>query len=228
MASSGTPLAELLNVAEHLENGVKMCSSLMIPELSQTESNTDLLGPPEKCVLCGEEVPSSTIKNHSDECTRLLQSSDEVRMAVTEEDSHPQDVRQQGPSTLEIPQGPAAAPEIVDLVSIEESGSAGWKIEPDPSEAAERFKEGLFSQHETEKTLSIVLDLGDSAEERTILSFYKMAHVNWTSPLTCTLKKDPATSSQQSCPNSSMVLIFNLVSKIVFIAIYFWSFLSLD
>ncbi|MED6285710.1 hypothetical protein CHARACLAT_031883 [Characodon lateralis] len=75
-------------------------------------------------------------------------------MAVTEEDSHPQDVRQQGPSTLEIPQGPAAAPEIVGLVSIEESGSAGWKIEPDPSEAAERFKEGLLGQHETEKTRS--------------------------------------------------------------------------
>ncbi|MED6234170.1 hypothetical protein ATANTOWER_023604, partial [Ataeniobius toweri] len=94
-------------------------------KLSQTESNIELLGPPEKCVHCGEEFLFSTIKNHSDECTRLLQSSDEVRMAVTEEDSHPQDVRQQGPSTLEIPQGPAAAPEIVDLVSIEESGSAG-------------------------------------------------------------------------------------------------------
>ncbi|MEQ2234775.1 hypothetical protein ILYODFUR_034839, partial [Ilyodon furcidens] len=66
-----------------------------------------------------------------------------------------------------------------------------WKIE-----AAKRFKEGLLGQHETEKTLSIVLDLGDSAEERerAILSFYKMAHVNWASPLTSTLKGDPAIS----------------------------------
>ena len=63
-------------------------------------------------------------------------------------------------------------------------------MDPNPTEAAKRFKEDIFKTHATGKPLSLTMDLGDSAEERerAILSFYKMANVDWACPLTCTLK----------------------------------------
>lgn len=45
--------------------------------------------------------------------------------------------------------------------------------------------------HATGKALSLTMDVGDSMEdrEREILSFYKMAHVEWACPLPCTLRE---------------------------------------
>ncbi|XP_031171600.1 uncharacterized protein LOC116061499 isoform X2 [Sander lucioperca] len=56
------------------------------------------------------------------------------------------------------------------------------------------FKDNILNLHATGKPLSLAMDLGDSAEdrERAILYFYKKAHVEWASTLTCTLKGDPA------------------------------------
>ncbi|XP_074519367.1 uncharacterized protein LOC141785115 [Halichoeres trimaculatus] len=92
-------------------------------------------------------------------------------------------------------QGDMHTYEITDLDPTEDRGFPDWKIEPDPTEASVKFKEEILNQHATAKPLSLVMDLRESAEERerAILSFYKMAHVDWASPLTCTLKGDPAT-----------------------------------
>jgi len=59
-----------------------------------------------------------------------------------------------------------------------------------PSDAANVFKEDILSQHATGKPLYLTMDLGDSAEdrERAVLTFYKMANVEWACPLTFTLK----------------------------------------
>lgn len=72
--------------------------------------------------------------------------------------------------------------------------SMDWKTEPDTTKAAKRFEEDILNQHATGKPLSLAVDVGDSTEdrEREILSFYKMAHVEWACPLTCTLRGDPA------------------------------------
>lgn len=68
--------------------------------------------------------------------------------------------------------------------------SLDWKTEPRSVKAAKLFKEQLLNLHATGKPLSLTMDVGDSMEdrEREILSFYKMAHVEWGCPLTCTLR----------------------------------------
>lgn len=53
-----------------------------------------------------------------------------------------------------------------------------WKTEQDPLEAAKRFREDLLNKYSTLKPLSLTVDV----------SFYKMAHFEWASPLKCTLK----------------------------------------
>ncbi|XP_076842990.1 uncharacterized protein LOC143487750 [Brachyhypopomus gauderio] len=188
--------------------------NLNIEPVCQPECSSELVGPPQNCVTCEEEFPFSQIKAHSDECRRRLQSSVEVQMEVATEcastpkgeDGHvnsctgiqetsntdvyvPHQTITPAPVT---PQGHVPTPQIVDLDPIGEQGD--WKIEPDPKEAARRFKEDILNKHATGKPLSFSMDLRDSAEdrERAILSFYKMAHVEWASPLTCTLRGDPA------------------------------------
>ncbi|KAL1277175.1 hypothetical protein QQF64_023848 [Cirrhinus molitorella] len=86
-------------------------------------------------------------------------------------------------------QGHASIPPVViNLDPFVEN--CDWKLEPGPKEAAKKFRDDILNKHATGKPLSLVMDLGDSAEdrERAILSFYKMACVDWASPLTCTLK----------------------------------------
>uniref|UniRef100_A0AAV2JPI3 Uncharacterized protein n=1 Tax=Knipowitschia caucasica TaxID=637954 RepID=A0AAV2JPI3_KNICA len=142
---------------------------------------------------------------------RLLETSDEVQMAeVSGSASHNQNV-DRGESTLTRPQESRTATTSNTEVSESHSGdmsapvtpqehvsspqiTEGWKIEPDPTEAVKIFKQDILQKYSTGKPISLTIDLGDSAEdrERAILSFYKMAHVEWASPLICTLKGDPA------------------------------------
>ncbi len=35
-------------------------------------AENELIGPPQKCVGCGDEFPFAAIKSHSDECMRYL------------------------------------------------------------------------------------------------------------------------------------------------------------
>lgn len=50
------------------------------------------------------------------------------------------------------------------------------KTELDPGKAAKRFKKDILSQYTTRKLLNLVMDTED--RDRTILSFYKTAHVD--------------------------------------------------
>lgn len=40
--------------------------------LASLPSRDELIGPPQKCVACGDEFPFAAIKSHSDECRRYL------------------------------------------------------------------------------------------------------------------------------------------------------------
>ncbi|KAK0152018.1 hypothetical protein N1851_006588 [Merluccius polli] len=122
---------------------------------SRPDCSNELIGPPQKCVGCGEEFPFSRIKAHSNECIRPSQSSGEVEVATE---------------------------------SANSSRSEDWQVAPNSTEAAKRFKEAILSQHATGKSLSLTMDLRDCAvdRERALLSFYKMANVEWACPLTCT------------------------------------------
>ncbi|XP_077953639.1 uncharacterized protein LOC120812556 [Gasterosteus aculeatus] len=172
-------------------------------EVQQGGSN-ELGGHLQKCLTCGEEFPFTRIKAHSDECVSGSQSINDVGVTTTESASRSEGrlfgmlTRLQRSETTRAsnttPQGHVAAPEIVDLVPTEERGFPDWKILSNPSDAAKTFKENILSQHATGKSLYLAMDLRDSAEdrERALLSFYKMANVEWACPLTCTLKGDPA------------------------------------
>ncbi|XP_076877915.1 uncharacterized protein LOC143526957 [Brachyhypopomus gauderio] len=83
---------------------------------------------------------------------------------------------------------------IIDLDSIEEREPDDWKNEPNPAYAAKKFRDSLLQKYETGKPLHLQMDLRDTPadRERAILSFYKMANIDWACPLSCTLKGDPA------------------------------------
>ncbi|XP_034534660.1 uncharacterized protein LOC117809074 [Notolabrus celidotus] len=181
--------------------------TLNLEPIGQPGSSNELAGPPQKCVPCEEEFPFSSIKAHIDECMRQSQSSVEEQMEVAGENlctpqresrfvsmlTRSQESLTARASNTEISkphQGEMHTHEITDLEPAEDRGFPDWKIKEDPAEAAMKFKEDILNQHATGKPLSLVMDLGDSAEdrERTILSFYKLARVEWASPLTCTLK----------------------------------------
>ncbi|CAB1431213.1 unnamed protein product [Pleuronectes platessa] len=180
--------------------------SLDLEAACQPES---MVGPPAKCISCGEEFSFSEIKDHSDECMRPPQSSGEgevgterasssrsqdtfVRTLRRREESEP--ARASSSTCTMPPQGDVPAPELIDLDPFGERSISDWKIATNAKEAARAYKEAILSQHASRKALSLIMDLGDSAEdrERAILSFYKMAHVEWACPLTCTLIGDPA------------------------------------
>ncbi|CAB1437079.1 unnamed protein product [Pleuronectes platessa] len=167
-----------------------------------------MVGPPAKCISCGEEFSFSEIKDHSDECMRPPQSSGEGEVGterastsrsqdifvrtLRREESEP--ARASSSTCTMPPQGDVPAPELIDLDPFGERSISDWKITTNAKEAARAYKEAILSQHASRKALSLIMDLGDSAEdrERAILSFYKMAHVEWACPLTCTLIGDPA------------------------------------
>ncbi len=64
-----------------------------------------------------------------------------------------------------------------------------WKCEPDATEASKKYRGNLLNTHERGKELLFQMDMRDSPEdrERAILTFYKMANVEWACPLKCTL-----------------------------------------
>nr|XP_023666598.1 uncharacterized protein LOC111843331 isoform X2 [Paramormyrops kingsleyae] len=187
--------------------------NLSLEPICQPECSSQLIGPPQKCVTCGEEFPFSHIKAHSGECIRLLQSTVDGQMEADTEGATTPRSEDRYESTLRRPQEsltarssntdisvpnqgnmpvPGASQEhlpnfpIIDLDQLEKD----WKIENDPSEAAKRYREDLLNKHATLKPLNLTVDLGDSEEERerTIISFYKIAHVERASPLKCILK----------------------------------------
>ncbi|XP_034095626.1 uncharacterized protein LOC117561984 isoform X4 [Gymnodraco acuticeps] len=186
-----------------------MQRTLNLDPACRSEGDNVLIGPNQKCVICGEEFPFSRMKDHSNNCMRPSQSSGEVQIELTTERASGSQVRfestftgAQGNETTRArntrhsvpPQEMLPSPEVVDIDPTEESGFSDWRIAPDPTEAAKMFKEDILSQHATGKSLCLTMDLGDSAEERerAVLTFYKKANVEWACPLTCTLKGDPA------------------------------------
>nr|XP_055036497.1 G2/M phase-specific E3 ubiquitin-protein ligase-like [Misgurnus anguillicaudatus] len=139
------------------------------------------------------EVPpeSSSAPQSEDRCVSMLtpqesQTARASRTAVTV--AHQGNMPAPGTS-----QGRVSTPPVI--INLDPTvDNCDWKMEPDPTEAVKGFRYQILNEHATRKPLNLVMDLGDSSEdrERAIISFYKMAHVEWASPLTCTLKGDPA------------------------------------
>ncbi|KAL7824869.1 hypothetical protein SRHO_G00343670 [Serrasalmus rhombeus] len=114
--------------------------NLSLEPICQPECSSELNGPPQKCVTCGEEFPFSQIK--SEECTRLSQLSAEVQVEVASASAsrpknegrclstRPQesqaarardtDVSQENMPAPVTPQGHVPTPQIIDLDLTEE------------------------------------------------------------------------------------------------------------
>ncbi|XP_067223162.1 uncharacterized protein [Chanodichthys erythropterus] len=174
-------------------------------ESASLPSRDELIGPPQKCVVCGDEFPFAAIKSHSDECVRSVEVSGEVvserateraTSSSTESTVLRQERNVANPSIRDCAMQDQENMMVSPLITVDQESTEldDWKFEPDATEASKKYRQNLFKTHESGKELSFQMDMRESPEdrERAILSFYKMANVEWACPLKCTLHGDPA------------------------------------
>ncbi|XP_051989522.1 uncharacterized protein LOC127648798 isoform X2 [Xyrauchen texanus] len=174
-------------------------------ESTSHPNRDELIGPPQKCVVCGDEFPFAEIKCHSDECMRSAEVSGEVvseraTQSATSSNTESRIVRQErnvSSASVRDRAMQVQGNHVSQVITIDcEEGTEldDWKFEPDPTEALKKYREIILRKHETGKELSLQMDMRESPEdrERAILTFYKTANVEWACPLKCTLHGDPA------------------------------------